>query len=98
MTQFATERADILAHVKDVLYDQDWINSQEVERVKESSEFKRIFAQDFSGYGRLTVTGSLERLYGIRLDDAKVKKMVKVGDLVDAVMAQLEIADEDEED
>ena len=94
MTQFATERADILAHIKDVLYDQDWISTKEIEKVKESSEFKRIFAQDFSGYGRLNITGSLERLYGISLNDAAVKKMTCVRQLIDAVMEQLELDDE----
>lgn len=91
MTQFATERQDVLDQIKDILYDRDWISSKEIERVKESSEFKRIFARDFSGYGILNTIGSIERLYGISLDDAEVKKMTKVSELIDAVMEQLEI-------
>lgn len=93
MTQFATERGDILAQIKDILYDRDWISPKEIERVKEASEFKRIFALDFSGQGRLDMIGSIERLYSIQLNDAEVKKMTKVGQLIDAVMEQLEIQD-----
>ena len=93
MTQFMTERADVLAQIKDILYDRDWISSKEIERVKESSEFKRIFALDFSGQGRLDTIGSLERLYGIQLNDSEVKKMTKVSQLIDAVMEQLEFQD-----
>lgn len=93
MTQFMTERADILAQIKDVLYDRDWIKSSEVERVKESSEFKRIFALDFSGQGRLDTIDSLERLYGIQLNDSEIRKMTKVSQLIDAVMEQLEFQD-----
>ena len=94
MTQFATERADVLAQIKDILYDRDWISPKEIERVKESSEFKRIFAHDFSGYGCLNMVGSIERLYGIQLDANAEKKMTNVRQLIDAVMEQLEIDDE----
>jgi acyl carrier protein len=93
MTQFMTERDDVLAQIKDVLYDRDWIKSSEVESVKESSEFKRIFALDFSGQGRLDTIDSLERLYGIQLNDTEIKNMTKVSQLIDAVMEQLEIQD-----
>ena len=93
MTQFMTERADILVQIKDVLYDRDWINSREIERVKESTELSRVFALDFSGQGLLDTIDSLERLYGISLDDGEIKKMKKVGELVDAVMELLEVND-----
>lgn len=93
MTQFMTERDDVLAQIKDILYDRDWISPKEIERVKESTEFKRIFALDFSGQGRLDTIDSLERLYGIQLNDSEVKKMTKVSQLIDAVMEQLEIQD-----
>lgn len=93
MTQFMTERGDILVHIKDVLYDRDWINSREIEKVKESTELSRVFALDFSGQGLLDTIDSLERLYGISLDDGEIKKMTKVGDLVDAVMELLEVND-----
>ena len=94
MTQFATERGDVLAQVKDILYDRDWINSSEVEKVRESSLLSRIFALDFSGQGRLDTIDSLERLYGIQLNDAEIRKMTNVRQLIDAVMEQLEIDDE----
>lgn len=93
MTQFMTERDDILVQIKDVLYDRDWINSREIERVKESTELSRVFALDFSGQGLLDTIDSLERLYGISLDDGEIKKMKKVGELVDAVMELLEVND-----
>ena len=93
MTQFMTERADVLAQVKDILYDRDWINSSEVEKVRESSLLSRIFALDFSGQGRVDTIDSLERLYGIQLNDSEVKKMTKVSQLIDAVMEQLEFQD-----
>ena len=93
MTQFMTERADILVQIKDVLYDRDWINSREIERVKESTELSRVFALDFSGQGLLDTIDSLERLYGISLDDGEIKKMKKVGELVAAVMELLEVND-----
>ena len=93
MTQFMTERDDILVQIKDVLYERDWINSREIERVKESTELSRVFALDFSGQGLLDTIDSLERLYGISLDDGEIKKMKKVGELVDAVMELLEVND-----
>lgn len=93
MTQFATERGDVLAQIKDVLYDRDWISPKEIERVKETTELRKIFALDFSGYGVLNTVGSIERLYGIQLDAHAVKKMTKVSQLIDAVMEQLEFQD-----
>ena len=93
MTQFMTEKTEVLNQIKDTLYDRDWISSREVERVKESTELSRVFALDFSGQGLLDTIESLEHLYGISLDDGEIKKMKKVGDLVDAVMELLEIND-----
>ena len=93
MTQFMTEKTEVLNQIKDTLYDRDWISSNEVEKVKESTELSRVFALDFSGQGLLDTIGSLERLYNISLDDDAVKKMTKVGDLVNAVMQLIEIND-----
>ncbi len=93
MTQFMTEKTEVLNQIKDTLYDRDWISSNEVEKVKESTELSRVFALDFSGQGLLDTIDSLERLYNISLDDDAVKKMTKVGDLVNAVMQLIEIND-----
>lgn len=88
-----TEKTEVLNQIKDTLYDRDWISSNEVEKVKESTELSRVFALDFSGQGLLDTIDSLERLYNISLDDDAVKKMTKVGDLVNAVMQLIEIND-----
>ena len=88
-----TEKTEILDQIKDTLYDRDWISSKEIERVKENTELSRVFALDFSGQGLLDTIESLEHLYNITLNDDAVKKMTKVGDLVNAVMQLIEIND-----
>lgn len=86
------ERKEVLALIKQSLYDKDWINSSEMQVIGEKTYVKEIIALDFSGHCLTDLIGLIEEVYGVNLNDEEVKTSSTFGDIVSIVVQQVELA------
>ena len=92
MCHNGTNRSEVLRNIKAVLYDGDWINSDEIESITEKTRVRTITALDFSGHCLLDVMGNVEELYGISLDDNEIQNCDTFGDIVTIIMPLIEVS------
>lgn len=83
------ERQEILALIRNVLYDGDWISSDEIECIGEKTLTRDVVISDFSGHCMTDIIGCLEQTFGISLDDTRIKKSETFGDIVSIVFQEI---------
>lgn len=86
------ERREIMALIKQVLYDGDWISRDQIEVIGEKTRIKEVVALDFSGHCIVDLMGVIEEIYGISLNDDEVNSSETFGDVISVVVQQVEVA------
>ncbi len=86
------ERKEVLALIKQSLYDGDWVNSNELQVLGEKTFVRDIVAVDFSGQCMNDLIGCLEDVFGVSLEDDKIKSSETLGDIVSVVVQQVSLA------